>query len=157
MRFLDRVTPGRISFPDLSLLMTMLCLLMAPGFAVAHLPSLFGKEYIRAEPSLPSEPGAEATPLEIEAGDPTPYEEQLADVALRDGPYASGLTDPLAGVAQIYKQRGDYDDAIEAYRRALHLIRVNDGLKSERQIPLLRDLMEIYRISLYNLHGFYLF
>ena len=147
MRLLDRVTPGRISFPGLSLLMIMLCLLMAPGFAVAHLPSLFGKEYIRAEPSLPSEPGTEATPLEIEAGDPTPYEEQLADVALRDGPYASGLTDPLAGVAQIYKQRGDYDDAIEAYRRALHLIRVNDGLKSERQIPLLRDLMEIYRIK----------
>lgn len=115
--------------------------------AEAHLPSLFGKEYIRAEPLPPATSKEQDLPLEIEAGDPAPYEEQLADVALRDGPYSSGLTDPLAGVAQIYKQRGDYDDAIEAYRRALHLIRVNDGLKSERQIPILRDLMEIYRMQ----------
>jgi tetratricopeptide (TPR) repeat protein len=67
-------------------------------------------------------------------------------MALSEGPYASGLTDPLAGVAQIYKQRGQYDEAIESYRRALHVIRVNDGLKSERQLPLLKDLMAIYRI-----------
>ena len=93
---------------------------------------------------MPS-PGT-AVPLEIEAGDPGPYEKQLEDMALGDGPYASGLTDPLAGVAQIYKQRGQYDEAIESYRRALHVIRVNDGLKSERQLPLLKDLMAIYRI-----------
>jgi len=119
---------------------------MYPVVATAHLPSLFGKEYIRAErlADMPA-PGI-AVPLEIEAGDPGPYEQQLEDMALSEGPYASGLTDPLAGVAQIYKQRGQYDEAIEAYRRALHVIRVNDGLKSERQLPLLKDLIAIYRI-----------
>lgn len=115
--------------------------------AEAHLPSLFGKEYIRAESLADLQPTAKVPPLDIEAGDPGPYERQLEDLALRDGPYASGLADPLAGVAQIYKQRGDYKEAVEAYRRALHLIRVNDGLKSQRQLPLLKDLMAIYRIQ----------
>jgi tetratricopeptide (TPR) repeat protein len=119
---------------------------MYPAAATAHLPSLFGKEYIRAEPLADMQSPGTTVPLEIEAGDPGPYEEQLKDMALSEGPYASGLTDPLAGVAQIYKQRGQYDEAIESYRRALHVIRVNDGLKSERQLPLLKDLMAIYRI-----------
>ena len=139
--------PNHDSLPVAALpLLYAIILCRHPAGATAHLPSLFGKEYIRAEPlaAMPS-PGT-AVPLEIEAGDPGPYEKQLEDMALGDGPYASGLTDPLAGVAQIYKQRGQYDEAIESYRRALHVIRVNDGLKSERQLPLLKDLMAIYRI-----------
>lgn len=129
-----------------ALLLCAIVLCVHPPVATAHLPSLFGREYIRAEQLANRQSPDMAVPLEIKPGDPGPYEEQLEDMALGDGPYSSGLTDPLAGVAQIYKQRGQYDEAIESYRRALHVIRVNDGLKSERQLPLLKDLMAIYRI-----------
>lgn len=131
----------------LACMLALLLLFTKIPVAKAHLPSLFGKEYIRAEQSADLRAAPSAPSLDIEAGDPGPYEDQLEDLALRDGPYSSGLADPLAGVAQIYKQRGDYQDAIEAYRRALHVIRVNDGLKSERQLPLLKDLMVIYRME----------
>ena len=129
-----------------ALLLCAIVLYVHPPVAMAHLPSLFGREYIRAEQLANRQSPDMAVPLEIKPGVPGPYEEQLEDMALGDGPYSSGLTDPLAGVAQIYKQRGQYDEAIESYRRALHVIRVNDGLKSERQLPLLKDLMAIYRI-----------
>ncbi|MEP1472972.1 MAG: hypothetical protein ABJK20_12170 [Halieaceae bacterium] len=132
---------------DIGLVSALLLVTARVPVADAHLPSLFGKEYIRAEQLADVQPAANIPALDIEAGDPGPYEEQLEDLALRDGPYASGLADPLIGVAQIYKQRGDYKDAIEAYRRALHVIRVNDGLRSERQLPLLKDLMTVYRIE----------
>ena len=128
------------------MLLCAIVLSVHPSVATAHLPSLFGREYIRAEQLANRQSPDMAVPLEIKPGDPGPYEEQLEDMALADGPYSSGLTDPLAGIAQIYKQRGQYDEAIESYRRALHVIRVNDGLKSERQLPLLKDLMAIYRI-----------
>jgi hypothetical protein len=33
------------------------------------------------------------------------------------------------------------------YQRALHVVRVNDGLYSERQVPILKELFEIYRMT----------
>jgi len=144
---LDTNVPDDSPLPTGGLpLLLIIIVCMHSAMACAHLPSLFGKEYIRAEQLTDIQSPGTALPLEIEAGDPGPYEQQLEDMALRDGPYSNGLTDPLAGVAQIYKQRGQYDDAIESYRRALHVIRVNDGLRSERQLPLLKDLIAIYRI-----------
>lgn len=120
--------------------------------AAAHLPQLFGFEYIRAEehpqltlPVAGASPGAghELRPVQ-EAGDAALLH-RITESERATGPYAPGLADPLVGLGLQHQLRGDYDEALQAYQRALHVIRVNDGLTSEYQIPALRRLMGLYR------------
>jgi tetratricopeptide (TPR) repeat protein len=70
--------------------------------------------------------------------------EQLQD---REGPYSDSLAEPLAGLGRYYRSAGDLDGALRSYRRALHVVRINDGLYSERQIPILQELLDTYRGS----------
>jgi hypothetical protein len=79
--------------------------------------------------------------------DASRYREQLQAAELDAGPYADALAEPLTALARGHRQAGDYARALAAYRRALHIVRVNDGLYSERQIPLLREMLIIYRES----------
>jgi tetratricopeptide (TPR) repeat protein len=112
-----------------------------------HLPEVFGREYIRFDDNSPeatAKPPANELPIPSKE-DQLKHEQQLSEMELSDGPYAAGLTDPLINLAFYYKARGDFESSLENYRRALHLVRVNDGLSSDRQIPILREMMEIYR------------
>jgi len=81
------------------------------------------------------------------AADNGEYQRQVADLEHRDGPYSDALAEPLAGLGRHYRHTGDLEQALRMYRRALHVVRVNDGLYSERQMPILRDLLEAYRAS----------
>lgn len=99
-----------------------------------------GKTWADAAPPLRS---PEAAPqLDIERDE---YERQLAQVEITGGPYADGLTEPLLGLARYHRGQGELETALALYRRALHLVRVNDGLYSERQIPLVREQLQLYR------------
>ena len=75
------------------------------------------------------------------------YLEQLAALEERGGPYADALAEPLASLGRHYRIRGEFEQALQAYRRALHVVRVNDGLYSRRQLPILRELLQVYRES----------
>jgi hypothetical protein len=123
-------------------------LLQSPA-GQCHLPELFGREYIRLvdEPEEPLAPGNSAAGGDSAANgeDPSQYREQLEQIEISQGPYASGLTDPLIGLAEYQKSAGRLDESLQSYRRALHLIRVNDGLASERQLPILRAILGIYK------------
>ena len=124
-----------------------LLLLSAGSSAYAHLPSLFGREYVRVLKSaaeefpLPPDPNA----MRLSRGAIDPYQDQLEEMETLGGPYSENLAEPLAGLGALYQERGDYAKSIEAYRRALHVLRVNDGLRSTRQVPLLEKLIEVYR------------
>jgi hypothetical protein len=61
------------------------------------------------------------------------------------GPYADGLAEPLTDIARSLHAAGDLESARGFYRRALHIVRINDGLYSRRQVPLLRALLQTYR------------
>lgn len=113
----------------------------------AHLPELFGREYIRLEgpPQLSAEETTAAQPLPLSKEDRALYESKLKQAEVSGGPYASGLSDPYIGLAFDYLKRGDSEGALEAYRRALHVVRVNDGLSSPRQTPILREIIDIHR------------
>ncbi|MEM8561761.1 MAG: hypothetical protein AAGF57_05980 [Pseudomonadota bacterium] len=63
------------------------------------------------------------------------------------GPYSDALAEPLTDLARHHRQQGDLASARKAYQRALHVVRVNDGLYSERQVPILQELFELYRVS----------
>ncbi len=117
------------------------------SFAGLCAPTFYGEDFIRFGASW--EEGGEgwqelagATPGPAEA---KPYMKQLEALELRDGPYADGLAEPLAALGRYYRRQGEYQEAVNLYRRAMHVVRINDGLYSDRQIPLLRELLVSYR------------
>ena len=128
--------------------------LIAPC-AVAHLPEVFGYDYVRAghtpapDKSAPRQPRPapeEAKPRqETSSLDPDAYLEQVSERERAGGPYASGLSEPLSILGLYHRDRGDYHSALNAYQRALHVARINDGLNSERQLPILLELIAIYK------------
>jgi len=75
------------------------------------------------------------------------YQHQVDELEGEGGPYAEALAEPLTGLGRHYRQKGDIGEALRLYRRALHVVRVNDGLYSERQMPILRELLDIYRVN----------
>ncbi len=75
------------------------------------------------------------------------YERQVAESETSGGPYTDGLAEPLAALARHRRDRGELQQAERLYRRALHVVRVNDGLYTQRQIPILRELLDTYRSS----------
>ena len=99
-----------------------------------------GKTWADAAPPLRS---PEAVPqLDV---DRDVYERRLTQVESAGGPYSDGLTEPLLGLARYHRGQGELETALALYQRALHLLRVNDGLYSERQIPLVREQLQLYR------------
>jgi len=122
-------------------------LFMLPAHSQAHFPGLYGKEFIRSEPAQqderPPSPPIPATPMDD--ADADSYKQQLEEQELMGGPYAEALAEPLSSLGRYYRDRGKYREALDLYERAVHIVRVNDGLYSERQIPLVRDLLELYR------------
>ena len=99
-----------------------------------------GKTWPDAAPPLRS---PEAVPqLDLDRDE---YERRLVQVESAGGPYSDGLTEPLLGLARYHRGQGELETALALNQRALHLLRVNDGLYSERQIPLVREQLQLYR------------
>lgn len=130
----------RIHLASSTLLIAGLC---GSVDSAAHLPEVFGRDYVRATTPI-QEPMVQrpAVPAREEIDR---QKSQIKAAERAGGPYADGLTDPLVNLAAMYRGRGDLEEAVDQYLRALHLVRVNDGLYSERQVPILRDLMALYR------------
>jgi hypothetical protein len=75
------------------------------------------------------------------------YRRQLLEMEQAAGPYADALAEPLASLGRYHRQLGEYEQAQQLYLRALHVVRINDGLYSERQIPILKELLDSYRAA----------
>lgn len=75
------------------------------------------------------------------------YMRQVEALESAFGPYADGLDEPLSDLGRHYLSRGETDKALEVFTRAMHVVRVNDGLYSERQLPLLRATLDTYRLG----------
>jgi hypothetical protein len=73
------------------------------------------------------------------------YQVAISRYEQQAGPYSDRLAEPVAALARQYRAAGDYNSAQRLYRRALHVVRINDGLYSKRQVPLLRELLQSYR------------
>jgi hypothetical protein len=124
--------------------MTFLLVLLTAVPAVAarergNLPTPYGRDFIRVEaletfPQLPlqSAPEAEAFLLRIEQAQG------------RSGPYGQDLSESLLDAANYLQGRGDYARVGPLLRRAVHVTRINDGLYSARQLPLLQGLLDNY-------------
>ena len=78
------------------------------------------------------------------APDASLYQFYIADLESRHGAYAQGLSEQLDGLGRVYQEQGLHQEAIKIYKRAVHLARVNNGLYSQQQIPLLQRLITSY-------------
>lgn len=65
------------------------------------------------------------------------------ELEARYGPYDIRLKEALRGLGFQLKKGGDLHGARHAYNRALHVSRVNEGLHSASQIPVVERLIEV--------------
>ncbi|NQX89454.1 MAG: hypothetical protein HRT77_12395 [Halioglobus sp.] len=56
----------------------------------------------------------------------------------RGGAYSSALSESLLGLARLLQEQGRHAEAIRVFRRGTHLTRINEGLYSAQQIPLVQ-------------------
>ncbi|MGI9294674.1 MAG: tetratricopeptide repeat protein, partial [Pseudomonadales bacterium] len=67
---------------------------------------------------------------------------QLERLEGEAGPYASQLTQPLMDLGLAYRSNGQAQEAIAFYKRAQHVLRINEGLDTPLQIPLLTLMID---------------
>jgi len=82
-------------------------------------------------------------PMPIDA--PLPADvlwQKLSIEELRLGPYSAGLVPDLQGLGAALFQSGDYRNAIEVYGKAIHVLRVNEGLNTVLQTGLVEQMIE---------------
>lgn len=84
-----------------------------------------------ASSSLPADDGFSGVPQQIEK------------IQSSQGINSPELIGPLTNLGLILREQGDVDLAIAAFERARHLVRVNYGLSSFKEAPLLRQLVQI--------------
>ena len=61
------------------------------------------------------------------------------------GPYAPVLAETFGDLSRLLERQGLFDEAQRYRERALHLVRVNEGLYSSRQGPLVRAMLDSLR------------
>ena len=69
------------------------------------------------------------------------YQFYITDLESRRGPYADGLSEQLLGLGSAYQNQGLHQEAIKTFKRGVHVARINGGLYSAEQIPLLQRLI----------------
>ena len=79
---------------------------------------------------------------------PTPeqqrYLEAVQTLEAQGGAYDPALSEQLLGLGAAYQASGRHAEAAEALSRAAHITRVNEGLYSTSDLPILERLIESY-------------
>ena len=68
---------------------------------------------------------------------------QIEDLQSSQGINSPALIDLLTNLGLIFREQGDADLAVAAFERARHIVRVNYGLSSFQEAPLVRQLVQI--------------
>jgi hypothetical protein len=128
----------------------LLIVLMFPGLLLAGAEP-YGRNFVLAGAQWPSESGGineSVAPVVDEASARTLVDQltaQLAEREFQEGPYAASIAETLGALARAQDSLGLPALAMGSRERALHLIRVNEGLYSPAQGPLVRDMLDSLR------------
>jgi len=107
----------------------------------AHLPEYFGRKYVLTG-ALPERSEACAGDRDALRARLAILEDQLTTREREEGAYSIGLADPAGEVAKVQAALCNHPAALEANRRALQLLRINEGLLSRTQIPHLKAMAD---------------
>lgn len=69
------------------------------------------------------------------------YLESIETAEVTGGAYSADLAEPLVGIGHAYQVQHKHPQAMNFFRRALHLSRINEGLYSENQLPVLEGMI----------------
>lgn len=135
-------------------LLTLVLALSGAGGAPALATEPYGRRVIAAQATWIDEAAPRVAPdhPRVAPGERPAARERaqnlrrrLREQELAQGPYAAPLAETLADLARALDALGDDPAALKARERALHLTRVNEGLYSAAQAPLLRALLAGHR------------
>jgi hypothetical protein len=70
------------------------------------------------------------------------YLERIRQIESDEGVFDYGLVLELIGLGLLKQEQSSHEESAAAIQRALHIVRVNDGLYSIKQLPLLDLLIE---------------
>lgn len=66
------------------------------------------------------------------------YNLAIQELEVGDGAFAVGLPEQLLGFGLALQRSGDHEQAVEVFKRGVHLSRIGEGLYNPRQLALLR-------------------
>ncbi|SHF61181.1 hypothetical protein SAMN04487965_2384 [Microbulbifer donghaiensis] len=70
------------------------------------------------------------------------YRARIEEMEAQHGAYGAGIDEQLLGLATALQKAGQHEEAIEEFRRAMLINRVNEGLYSLNQIPMIEHMIE---------------
>jgi tetratricopeptide (TPR) repeat protein len=88
------------------------------------------------EPQAPAEPPPPATPEQRR------FLAAVEELESSGGAWDPGLAQYLLGLGATYQLQGRHEDAVRALSRAAHVTRINEGLYSTSDIPIVERLIE---------------
>jgi len=90
------------------------------------------------------------------------YNNTVTDIELDGGAWDRGLIEELASLGRLQQQQGNHVGAIETLDRAIHVNRINSGLYTLEQIPVVEQLIQSHmalgdweQVDLYNNYLFH--
>lgn len=97
-------------------------------------------------------------PANLQA-DITAYRARIDDTRANASPYSSELREQYAALGTLLQQSGDHEEAIEAFESAMHIDRVNTGLYTLDQIPIVEKIIASHEAlghdtEVDDLHGY---
>ena len=72
------------------------------------------------------------------------YNSTVTDIELDGGAWDGSLVEELASLGRLQQQQGNHIGAIETLDRAIHVNRINSGLYTLEQIPVVEQLIQSY-------------
>ena len=67
----------------------------------------------------------------------------IEEILARDGPYSPAVLEPLRSLIELYQQDEEDVFAAAAIERARQVLRINEGLYTLDQVPLIEQLIRI--------------
>jgi hypothetical protein len=85
----------------------------------------------------------QATPAPTQA-DIERYQAQINSTLETNNLYADLLREQYQALGKLYQAQGDHEKAIDTFEKAMHVDRINQGLFTQRQLPLVASLIDSY-------------
>jgi hypothetical protein len=70
------------------------------------------------------------------------YQARIRELEISGGVFSYELVPELVGLGLVSHEQAKFSESSKAFQRALHIVRVNEGLYSEKQLPLLDLIIE---------------
>ena len=103
------------------------------------MPTPYGLKIVRGIDDNRDEPEIELPIAGISLG---LYLQSVQSAEVGGGVYSPDLVEPLEDIGRAYQAEQKHLQAMDYFRRALHLSRVNEGLNSPNQLPLLGYMID---------------